>query len=118
MPYESALVGHARKEICLGIYGNHRDICRFGSENDPGYKAVVGALQDYIEAAGKQIRSQEPTGEVKSEDLGKAESLGKSEDVGKAQSPNVTEQDKRESGEYYGGLLDVYTDEDVPQASS
>ena len=105
MPYESALVGHARKEISLGVYGNHRDICRFGSENDPGYKAVVGALQDYIEAAGKQIRSQEPTSEVKSEDLGKD------------QSPNVTEQDKRESGEYYGDLLDVYTDEDVPQVS-
>lgn len=52
-------MGHARKEICLGVYGNHRDICKFTSQNDPGYKAVFGALQDYVEAARKQVRIQE-----------------------------------------------------------
>ena len=101
MPYESALVGHARKEICLGVYGNHREICRFDGENDPGYKAVLGALQDYIEAARVQARSQDQTGETASED------------AGGAQGENATERAGRESGEYYGNLLDVYVDTSV-----
>ncbi|MCJ1245334.1 hypothetical protein MMC30_002538 [Trapelia coarctata] len=51
VPYESALVGHARQEIVRGIHGNHVEICRFGGGTDPGYRAVLGALEDYIKEA-------------------------------------------------------------------
>ncbi|KAH0543097.1 hypothetical protein FGG08_002523 [Glutinoglossum americanum] len=51
VPYESALVGHARQEVARGINGNHSEICKFSSTTDPGYKAVFGALEDYIKAA-------------------------------------------------------------------
>ena len=51
VPFESAVVGHARKEISLGLRGNHSEICKFSGPEDPGYKAVFGALQDYVRAA-------------------------------------------------------------------
>ncbi|KAI9854661.1 MAG: Ras GTPase ras2 [Trichoglossum hirsutum] len=51
VPYESALVGHAKKEISLGINGNHSGICKFSTADDTGYQAVFGALQDYVKAA-------------------------------------------------------------------
>ena len=50
MPYESARVGHARQEVVRGVNGNHSEICKFSSATDPGYKAVLGALEDYITA--------------------------------------------------------------------
>lgn len=50
VPYESALVGHARQEVVRGINGNHSEICKFSSATDPGYKAVFGALEDYMMA--------------------------------------------------------------------
>ncbi|KEY73925.1 hypothetical protein S7711_07767 [Stachybotrys chartarum IBT 7711] len=48
VPFESALVGHAKKETSLGLAGNHAEICKFSGIDDPGYRAVFGALQDYI----------------------------------------------------------------------
>ncbi|KAI9765368.1 MAG: Ras GTPase ras2 [Geoglossum simile] len=51
VPYDSALVGHAKKEISLGIHGNHSGICKFSTTDDLGYQAVFGALQDYVKAA-------------------------------------------------------------------
>ncbi|KAF4447144.1 hypothetical protein F53441_9289 [Fusarium austroafricanum] len=51
VPYESATVGHAKKEICLGITATHASICKFSGPSDPGYQAVFGALQDYVRAS-------------------------------------------------------------------
>ncbi|KAF4461012.1 RAS-2 [Fusarium albosuccineum] len=51
VPYESAVVGHARKEIFLGITSTHASICKFSGPSDPGYQAVFGALQDYVRAS-------------------------------------------------------------------
>ncbi|KAJ3536823.1 hypothetical protein NM208_g6099 [Fusarium decemcellulare] len=51
VPYESAVVGHARKEIFLGITATHASICKFSGPSDPGYQAVFGALQDYVRAS-------------------------------------------------------------------
>ncbi|KAI9899277.1 hypothetical protein N3K66_005738 [Trichothecium roseum] len=48
VPYDSALVGHARKEISVGLHGNHEQICKFQGPDDANYKAVFGALQDYL----------------------------------------------------------------------
>ncbi|GAP92242.1 putative RAS-2 protein [Rosellinia necatrix] len=48
VPYESALVGHARKEVVAGIHANHSEICKFRDRYDHGFKVVSGALQDYI----------------------------------------------------------------------
>ncbi|KAF2967343.1 hypothetical protein GQX73_g6206 [Xylaria multiplex] len=48
VPYESALVGHAKKEVVVGIHASHSEICKFRDKYDPGYKAVFGAMQDYI----------------------------------------------------------------------
>ncbi|KAI0869581.1 hypothetical protein GGS24DRAFT_478422 [Hypoxylon argillaceum] len=50
VPYESALVGHAKKEVVAGIHANHSEICKFRDSYDHGYKAVSGAMQDYIRA--------------------------------------------------------------------
>ncbi|TGJ78947.1 hypothetical protein E0Z10_g9820 [Xylaria hypoxylon] len=50
VPYESALVGHAKKEVVAGIHANHSEICKFRDSYDHGYKAVSGAMQDYIKA--------------------------------------------------------------------
>jgi hypothetical protein len=41
-------VGHAMQEIVRAIDGNHSEICKFSSTTDPGYKAVLGALEDYL----------------------------------------------------------------------
>ncbi|KAF5700128.1 RAS-2 [Fusarium mundagurra] len=51
VPYESAIVGHAKKEILLGVTATHASICKFSGPSDPGYQAVVGALRDYVRAA-------------------------------------------------------------------
>ena len=51
MPFESAQVGHAVYETSRGIDGNHHEICKFAHEDDAGYKAVLGALEDYVEEA-------------------------------------------------------------------
>lgn len=50
VPSESALVGHAKKEVVAGIHANHSEICKFWDKYDHGYKAVFGAMQDYIKA--------------------------------------------------------------------
>ncbi|KAH8595071.1 Alpha/Beta hydrolase protein [Bisporella sp. PMI_857] len=55
VPYDSALVGHARQEIVRGINGNHSEICKFSCDTDPGYRAVLGALEDYIMASTEDI---------------------------------------------------------------
>ncbi|OBS22671.1 hypothetical protein FPOA_09003 [Fusarium poae] len=47
VPYDSAIVGHAKKEIRLGITATHASICKFSGPGDAGYQAVFGALQDY-----------------------------------------------------------------------
>ena len=44
-------MGHARREIVSGINGNHSEICKFSGDSDPGYRAVLGALEDYITAS-------------------------------------------------------------------
>jgi len=51
VPYESAQVGHARHEVVREIVGNHHEICKFGRASDPGYRAVFGAIEDYVKAA-------------------------------------------------------------------
>ncbi|KAI4867910.1 hypothetical protein F4820DRAFT_445495 [Hypoxylon rubiginosum] len=51
VPFESSQVGHARKEVILGLPGNHSEICKFSGPSDPAYKAVFGALQDYVREA-------------------------------------------------------------------
>lgn len=51
VPYESSLVGHARKEIAVGLPGNHSKICKFSGPDDPAYRSVLGALQDYVQDA-------------------------------------------------------------------
>jgi hypothetical protein len=45
---ESATVGHARAETIAGIHKNHREMCRFSGDDDNGYIAVSGAIEDYI----------------------------------------------------------------------
>jgi hypothetical protein len=55
VPYESAKVGHAKHEVVRGIVGNHSQICKFGAATDPGYKAVLGALEDYIMALKEDL---------------------------------------------------------------
>ena len=35
----------------MGINADHRGICKFGSFNDPGYKAVIGAIMDYLDVS-------------------------------------------------------------------
>jgi hypothetical protein len=44
-------VGHARHEIVHEINGNHSEICKFRGTMDAGYKAVFGAIEDYIKVA-------------------------------------------------------------------
>jgi hypothetical protein len=94
VPYESALVGHARKEVCLGIYGNHREMCKFANENDQGYKAVLGALQDYVEAARKQMRG-------KMGGVSDGEPPVASSGMEDTETSPAAENAGRESGEYY-----------------
>ena len=38
----------------MGINGNHSEICRFATADDPGYKAVSGAIIDYVKEATKE----------------------------------------------------------------
>jgi hypothetical protein len=54
VPYDSAQVGHARHEILCGINGNHLEICKFEKVTDAGYKAVFGAIEDYIKVATEE----------------------------------------------------------------
>ena len=46
----------------VGLHGNHTQICKFQGPNDPDYKAVFGALQDYvlgaIQAPGEDTATQ------------------------------------------------------------
>lgn len=44
-------MGHARNEVVHQVNGNHSEICKFSKTTDPGYKAVFGAIEDYIKAA-------------------------------------------------------------------
>jgi hypothetical protein len=55
VPYGSARVGHARQEVVRGIDGNHSEICKFSSATDLGYKAVLGALEDYLLALKEDL---------------------------------------------------------------
>jgi hypothetical protein len=50
VPKKYAVIGHLR-ETARGISGDHSEICKFGSASNEGYKAVVGALEDYVEKA-------------------------------------------------------------------
>lgn len=51
VPYESARIGDIKREVLLGLHANHRDICRFASADDEMYRAVSGAIVDYIAQA-------------------------------------------------------------------
>ncbi|KAI0147348.1 hypothetical protein GGR57DRAFT_260172 [Xylariaceae sp. FL1272] len=51
VPFESSLVGHASKEVSAGLFGNHSEICKFAGPDDPSYRLVFGALQDYVRQA-------------------------------------------------------------------
>jgi hypothetical protein len=55
VPFESAQVGHAKHETLMGINGNHSEICKFAKDTDAGYKAVLGAIEDYIKEAMEQV---------------------------------------------------------------
>ena len=48
VPFDSAQVGHAKYEVLSGINGNHLEICKYEKKSDPGYKAVYGAIEDYM----------------------------------------------------------------------
>lgn len=41
-------MSHARHEVVNGIHGNHSEICKFSKRTDAGYKAVFGAIEDYV----------------------------------------------------------------------
>ncbi|KAM5353202.1 hypothetical protein ACJZ2D_016905 [Fusarium nematophilum] len=58
VPYDSAVVGHAKKVISLGITATHSSICKFSGPSDPGYQAVFGALQEYVRAAGTHVSTE------------------------------------------------------------
>ncbi|KAF4470497.1 P-loop containing nucleoside triphosphate hydrolase [Fusarium albosuccineum] len=51
VPYHSATLGDVKRETIMGINADHRGICKFGSVSDPGYKAVIGAIMDYLESS-------------------------------------------------------------------
>jgi len=53
VPSKSAVIGHLR-ETAKGINGDHSQVCKFGDKSSPGYIAVVGALEDYIDLAKKR----------------------------------------------------------------
>ena len=55
VPRKYAVIDHLR-ETAVGIDGDHSEVCKFGSKNNAGYKAVVGALEDYVEDAKKRKR--------------------------------------------------------------
>lgn len=55
VPFDSAQVGHARHEVFSSINGNHLEICKFEKVSDAGYRAVAGALEDYIRAATADV---------------------------------------------------------------
>ncbi|CEJ57105.1 hypothetical protein PMG11_05812 [Penicillium brasilianum] len=55
----ASIVGHARAETVAGIDADHRGIARFENRDDQGYQVVWGALQDYIGAVLKSIKTAE-----------------------------------------------------------
>ncbi|KAF4969328.1 hypothetical protein FSARC_3402 [Fusarium sarcochroum] len=57
VPYHSATLGDVKRETIMGINADHRGICKFGSGNDHGYKAVIGAIMDYLEATSSREAS-------------------------------------------------------------
>lgn len=48
VPYESAKVGDIKREVIRGLNANHHEVCKFSSVEDEGYRAVSGAIIDYI----------------------------------------------------------------------
>ncbi|KAF8854985.1 hypothetical protein BDZ45DRAFT_596319, partial [Acephala macrosclerotiorum] len=54
VPFESARVGHVRHEVSMSINGNHSEICKFPSADDPGYKAVSHAIIEYVKKATRE----------------------------------------------------------------
>ncbi|KAM0548837.1 hypothetical protein ACHAPJ_009693 [Fusarium lateritium] len=64
VPYSSATLGDVKRETIMGINANHRGICKFSSIDDHGYKAVIGAILDYLEAS--------PSREASVSDVGKS----------------------------------------------
>ena len=60
MPQDSAILpGY----IPIGIHGNHRDITKFTSTDDPGFVAVCGELRRWIDAnaAESQLANVPPS---------------------------------------------------------
>lgn len=51
VPYESARIGDIKHEVLRGLNANHRDICRFTGADDEMYRAVSGAIVDYVTEA-------------------------------------------------------------------
>ncbi|KAI1339658.1 hypothetical protein F5Y15DRAFT_381625 [Xylariaceae sp. FL0016] len=60
VPFESSLVGHARKEVSAGLSGNHSEVCKFSGPDDPNYRLVFGALQDYVREATGHKHEESP----------------------------------------------------------
>lgn len=52
MPQDSAILpGY----IPIGIHGNHMDMTKFASVDDPGFLAVCGELRRWIKQLGKAV---------------------------------------------------------------
>ncbi|KAJ4288699.1 hypothetical protein N0V88_007230 [Collariella sp. IMI 366227] len=77
VPQDSAILpGY----IPIGIRGNHMDMTKFASADDPGFQAVCGELRRWIKQLGKAARPDgnlplfEPGGAPKDGELGPGES--------------------------------------------
>jgi hypothetical protein len=51
----SSQYSNVKHEVVRVIDGNHSQICKFGAATDPGYKAVLGAPEDYIMALKEDL---------------------------------------------------------------
>ncbi|TQV96722.1 Ankyrin repeat-containing domain-containing protein [Cordyceps javanica] len=59
VPYESATLKHVKREVEVAILADHRGVCKFGVANDAGYKAVLGAITDYLETSSNKAQRSE-----------------------------------------------------------
>ncbi|KAI1124886.1 hypothetical protein F5Y10DRAFT_284664 [Nemania abortiva] len=53
VPRESARIGDVLHEVERGLNANHHEICKFSGPEDEKYRAVSGAIVDYIKDAAK-----------------------------------------------------------------
>lgn len=51
---ESAQVGHPKYEFERSIDGDHSEICKFSNGRSAGYKAICGAIEDFISRVNQQ----------------------------------------------------------------